>query len=170
MEKPTVIRTLEPHEGQTYRQVRLRSLEESPGAFGSTLAQEQDRAADDWTARLAAAAVSGQDYPLVAELAGTVVGLLWAKVDANDSSIVNIFQVWVAPEARGRGTAAALLGAAVSWARSKHARVVQLGVTCGDTSARRLYVRAGFEDVGAPVPRAGSPLSEQNMRLIIRDA
>jgi ribosomal protein S18 acetylase RimI-like enzyme len=168
METPLVIRTLAPHEGQTYRQVRLRALADSPDAFGSTLAEEQDRAPDAWAARLAAAAVSGRDYPLVAELAGAVVGLLWAKVDATDSAIVNIFQVWVAPEARGRGAAAALLGEAVSWARSKHARSVQLGVTCGDTAARRLYVRAGFADAGVPVlRRPGSPLYEQNMRLTI---
>ena len=166
MEKMLTIRTLAPHEGQTYRHVRLRSLADSPDAFCSTLAEEQDRAADAWTARLSAAAVSGQDRPLIAQLDDAAVGLLWAKVDAADSSIVNIFQVWVAPEARGRGAAAALLEEAISWARSRHARVVQLSVTCGDTSARRLYVRAGFQDAGSPVPRRpGAPLLEQEMQL-----
>lgn len=163
-----MIRTLEPHEWPKYRDVRLRSLADSPDAFGSTLAAEQDRTPEAWAARLSAAAVSGQDYPLIAELAGAVVGLLWAKVDATNSSVVNVFQVWVAPASRGRGVAATLLRAAVQWARSKNARVVQLGVTCGDTSAVRLYVREGFQDFGSPEPlRPGSLLLEQTMRLAI---
>jgi GNAT superfamily N-acetyltransferase len=41
--------------------------------------------------------------------------------------VVNIFQVWVAPEYRGQGMAAALLRAAILWARSRRAKLVQLG-------------------------------------------
>lgn len=166
----TVIRTLEPQDWAAYRDTRLRALADSPDAYGSTLASEQARAADNWAARLAAAAVSGQDYPLIAEQAGAPVGLLWAKVDGDDAAVVNIFQVWVAPDSRGQGIAAALLRAAVAWARTKHARFVQLGVTCGDTAAGRLYAREGFRDVGAPEARAGSPLFEQPMRLALADA
>ncbi|HEX9173979.1 MAG TPA: GNAT family N-acetyltransferase [Telluria sp.] len=168
MEKSLVIRTLRPDEWTSYRDIRLRALADAADAFGSTLAEEQERAPDAWAARLAVAATSGEDYPLIAELAGTVVGLLWAKVDAADPSAVNIFQVWVAPESRGRGVADALLREAISWARSRQSRVVQLGVTCGDTAAGRLYLRAGFRNVGAPVPRRpGSPLLEQSMHLVI---
>jgi ribosomal protein S18 acetylase RimI-like enzyme len=161
------IRPLEAHEWPKYREVRLRSLADSPDAFCSTLAAEQDRTPEAWAARLSAAAVSGQDYPLIAELAGAVVGLVWAKVDGTNPSVVNVFQVWVAPESRGRGVAATLLREAIKWARSKNARFVQLGVTCGDNSAVRLYVREGFQDVGSPEPRQGSPLLEQTMRLAI---
>jgi GNAT superfamily N-acetyltransferase len=168
MQNSLAIRPLEAHEWPKYRELRLRSLADSPDAFGSTLASEQDRSPDDWAARLSAAAVSGRDYPLVAELAGAAVGLLWAKVDVANSSVANVFQVWVAPESRGRGVAAALLREAINWARSMNARVVQLGVTCGDTPAARLYVREGFQDFGSPEPRRpGSPLFEQTMRLAI---
>jgi GNAT superfamily N-acetyltransferase len=162
------IRILRGHEWQAYRDARLRSLADSPDAFGSTLAAEQERTPDAWAARLGAAAVSGQDYPLIAELDGAVVGLVWARFDATTPSVVNVFQMWVAPESRGRGVAATLLRAAIGWARSRNARVVQLGVTCGDTSAVRLYVREGFETFGAPEPlRADSPLLSQTMRLAI---
>jgi GNAT superfamily N-acetyltransferase len=171
-EAPIVIRPLAPHEGPIYRGLRLRSLADSPNAFGSTLAQEQDRSEEAWASRLAAASVSGRDYPLVAECDGVACGLLWAKVDANDASLVNLFQVWVAPENRGRGVGAMLLQAAVDWATSLNATALQLGVTCGDTPAKRLYLRAGFQDVGAPTLRhPDSPLLEQNMRLtIVSDA
>jgi ribosomal protein S18 acetylase RimI-like enzyme len=168
LQKSVAIRTLEAHEWPKYREVRLRSLADSPDAFSSTLAEAQERSPDDWAARLAAAAVSGQDYPLIAELAGAAVGLLWAKLDATNSSVVNLFQVWVAPESRGLGVAAALLREAIQWAGATNASVVQLGVTCGNTSAVRLYVRAGFQDFGSPVPRTpGSSLLEQTMRLAI---
>jgi GNAT superfamily N-acetyltransferase len=164
------IRPFEAHEWPKYREARLRSLADSPDAFSSTLAEAQDRSLDDWAARLAAATVSGQDYPLIAELDGDVIGLAWAKVDATTSSVVNLFQMWVAPESRGRGVAAALLREAIKWARSRNAHVVQLGVTCGNASAVRLYAREGFRDFGSPEPRGpGSPLLEQTMRLAIKE-
>jgi GNAT superfamily N-acetyltransferase len=162
------IRPLEAHEWPKYRAARLRSLADSPDAFSSTLAEAQDRSLDDWAARLAAATVSGQDYPLIAELDGNVVGLVWAKVDAATSYVVNLFQMWVAPESRGRGVAVALLQEAIKWARSRNAQLVQLSVTCGNASAVRLYAREGFRDCGSPEPRGpGSPLLEQTMRLAI---
>lgn len=168
MEEPIVIRPLAPHEWATWRAIRLRALADSPDAFGSTLAEEEARPAQAWADRLAAAAVSGQDCPLVAESAGAPCGLVWAKVDGADSSVVNIFQMWVAPESRGRGLAAALLRAAVAWARSKNASAVHLGVTCGNSSAVRLYMREGFVNVGTPQPRRqDSPLLEQSMRLVL---
>jgi len=59
-----------------------------------------------------------------------------------------------------------LLGAVSAWARAKHASYLELGVTCGDSPARRLYARAGFEREGQPQPfRPGSELIGQMMRL-----
>jgi len=166
--KPFEIRTLTRHEGPTYREVRLRSLADSPDAFGSTLAEEQDRTPEAWAARLSAAADSGRDHPLIAMQAGKAVGLTWAKFDAAEPAVVNIYQVWVAPESRGIGVAAQLLREAIKWAKLKHATTVRLGVTCGDTAAARLYLREGFQNVGAPkLRRPDSPLLEQSMTLIV---
>lgn len=162
-----IIRTLEAAEWPSYREIRLRSLEDSPAAFCSQFAAEQSLSAAVWTARLYAAAASADDHPLVAELDGNAVGLLWAKRDPVSAAIVNVFQVWVAPECRGRGVAAALLENAVAWARSSNADVLQLSVTCGDTSAVRLYLRAGFELYGPPTLRENTALMEQTMRLAI---
>lgn len=168
MEDSTIIRTLAPHEWPTWRAIRLRALADSPDAFGSTLADEEARPAQAWAERLSAAAVSGQDYPLVAECDGAPAGLVWAKVDSADASVVNIFQMWVAPECRGRGVAAVLLRAAIAWAKSKKASAVHLGVTCGNSPAVQLYLREGFVNDGAPQPRRqGSPLREQAMRLAL---
>ncbi|PWF48517.1 GNAT family N-acetyltransferase [Massilia glaciei] len=167
---PLVIRVLAADEAPIYREVRLRALANAPDMFCSTLASEQARPPVAWAERLAAAGTSGHDYPLVAELAGAAVGQVWAKRDADDPAVVNIFQMWVAPEGRGRGVAAALLREAINWARSKNALSVQLSVTCGGSAAARLYLREGFHDVGPATPRAGTPLFEQAMRLVLAGA
>ena len=160
------VRVLAAHEWPLYRALRLRALGDAPEAFGSTLAEEAARKDEDWAWRLNIGAGSGRDRPLVAELGGTAAGLAWAKADAGDPTLVHLFQVWVAPEARGHGVAAALLDAALAWARARKARAVQLGVVCGNEAALRLYERAGFRAVGEPEPqRPGSSRMEQRMQL-----
>jgi GNAT superfamily N-acetyltransferase len=161
-----VVRPLAAHEWPLYRTLRLRALLDAPAAFGSTLAEEASRTDHDWAWRLHLGAGSGRDRPLVAEVDGAAAGLAWARMDAGDPSLVNLFQVWVAPQARGRGVAAALLAAAIQWARARGARAMGLGVVCGNDVARRLYERAGFRDIRAPEPqRPGSSRMEQRMQL-----
>lgn len=167
------IRRLLPREWPAYRALRLRSLADAPQAFGSSLAAEEAWAQELWMARLTAAAVSGRDCPLVAEAGDAdadadeaMLGLVWAKCDAEDAGIVNVFQMWVAPEARGHGVASALLDESVAWARSIGARLVRLGVVCSNQAAIQLYRRKGFVDAGAPEPiRPGSAVLEQTMHL-----
>jgi GNAT superfamily N-acetyltransferase len=168
MPRPGVlIRTLAAGEWPLYRETRLRSLADAPDAFCSTLASETALDHAVWAARTFAAASSGRDLPLLAEVDGAAGGLLWAKIYPEEPLIVNLFQVWVAPQCRGRGVAAALLGQAIAWARTKHAQRVQLSVTCGDTPAVRLYLRLGFEQAGAPQMRANTALMEQQMHLVL---
>ena len=162
------IRHCSPNEWPAYRALRLRALEDAPDAFGSTLADESPRPPEEWAARLTRAATSGIDHPLVAHVAGQPAGLAWAKVDADDPALVNLFQMWVAPEARGQGVAAGLLAEAVRWARARGATAMQLGVNCANDGAVRLYARAGFVATGWQEPmRPGSDQIEQRMRLVI---
>jgi len=165
LEGAVEVRVLAAHEWPLYRALRLRALADAPAAFGSTLAEEETRSDTDWAWRLNLGATSGRDLPLVARVASTAAGLAWAKVDASDPLRVNLFQVWVAPQARGLGVAGALLDAALAWARGRGARAMQLGVVCGNDAARRLYERAGFYAIGEPEPqRPGSARMEQMMR------
>jgi len=165
------IRTLFPADWPLYRDLRLAALAESPEAFGSTLAEEAARPDDAWSARLAAPALGDYRHarPFVAELDGTPVGLAWVKLDTPDAAAASLYQVWVAPQARGQGVGAALLDAAIAWARARRATALHLGVTAGDGAAARLYLRAGFVDVGAPELRPGTDLSEQAMVLALGD-
>lgn len=167
---PALVRPLYPDEWKAYRDLRLRSLSESPDAFYSTFEAESARTPEDWAGRLAAAAVSGKDCPLVAELDGIPAGLVWAKIDGVNPALMHVYQMWVAPECRGRGVAHGLLDAALGWARERNVRFVELDVTLGNSAAVRLYQRAGFKAVNAPVPmRPGSGLMLQPMRLVLED-
>lgn len=166
---PPVIRTLHPADWPVYRALRLRALGDAPEAFGSTFAEESQRTDEAWAARLAAPALGAhrQGWPFVAELDGAPVGLAWVKLDAQDAATASLYQVWVAPEARDRGVGAALVKAAIAWARARRAHALHLDVTAGDGAAARLYRRLGFVDAGMPVARPDTGLSEQAMVLTL---
>ena len=160
------IRTFAPHEWGTYRDLRLRALADSPDAFGRTLAEEQDRSDAEWSNRLATGANSSWNLPLVAEVDGEPIGLAWGRLDESKPDVANLYQMWVAPSHRRLGAGQMLLEAVIAWARAMNASYLDLGVTCGDSPAMRLYTRAGFEPVGEPQRfRLGSELLGQPMRL-----
>jgi GNAT superfamily N-acetyltransferase len=161
------IRRFLASEWEIYRELRLRSLADSPDAFGSTLALEQSRADHEWMQRLA----SGCDgapfsFAALALVRDTPAGLAWGRIEPQQPQQANLYQMWVAPDARGIGAGAKLLDAVIAWAASCGVRTLHLGVTCGDTPAHRMYTRAGFRPVGAPeLLRAECALLAQNMQL-----
>jgi ribosomal protein S18 acetylase RimI-like enzyme len=81
---------------------------------------------------------------------GTVGGFV--RVDPAEAQLISM---WVAPEARGRGVAQALIRAMVAWAAEQRCERVFLFVQEANTAARRLYARAGFEATGARAPIGG---------------
>lgn len=161
-----LVRRLQAEDWLVYKQLRLRGLAEAPDAFGSTVALEQLRTDEAWQHRASTGAVSPSDLPLLA-LAGHVpAGLAWAKVDQSDASLVNLFQMWVAPEHRSIGLGKQLLQSAISWARARNAEAVCLSVTLRDGPAMHLYRTVGFVPSGETEPlRPGSPVLVQPMML-----
>ena len=160
------IRPLHPSEWQAYRDVRLRSLAESPDAFASTLEVEGARSDEEWKSRVSAGAMSELDLPLALSQGDHLVGLAWGKVFPDDPSTAHVFQMWVAPESRGEGLGAKMLAQVIDWAAALGLARLVLGVTEGDTSARRLYERVGFEAYGDLEPlRPESELRSQKMVL-----
>jgi GNAT superfamily N-acetyltransferase len=158
------VRRFGEQEWPVYRALRLRALEESPDAFGSTFAWESVREDGHWAKRLETGVRSEWDLPLIAEMDSEAVGLTWSRIDPATPEVAHLYQVWVAPTARGQGVGRLLLEAAIEWARGAKARRMVLNVTLSESPAMRLYRRAGFAAVGSPKPlREGSPLLSQSM-------
>jgi GNAT superfamily N-acetyltransferase len=165
------VRVLSADEWRLYRDLRLRALADSPDAFGSTLAEESGRLGTEWARRLASSADSRVNLPMVAEVRGEPIGLAWGRIDTSAPDVAMLYQMWVAPTHRGVGAGRMLLEAVIAWARVRNTSSLDLGVTCGDSPARRLYERAGFKPMGEPQPlRPGSKLLAQWMRLALRGA
>jgi ribosomal protein S18 acetylase RimI-like enzyme len=163
------IRTFAPQEWQTYKDLRLRALADSPDAFGRTLAEEQERSDAGWANRLSSGAHSGRDLPLVVEVSDEPAGLAWGRIEESNPDVAFLFQMWVAPAYRRLGAGQMLLDTIIAWAKAKSAQYLDLGVTLGNNPAMHLYRRAGFEPAGEPQPlRPGSDLLGLPMRLDLR--
>ena len=91
-------------------------------------------------------------YFRVAELAGTVAGFLTAGlqppttsgIEALDEPSVYISDVAVAPTARRRGIARALLTDLDGWARRRECHTIRLSMHAGNEPAHRLYEQLGY--------------------------
>jgi ribosomal protein S18 acetylase RimI-like enzyme len=125
---------LRPATLETVRPLRLRALREDPDAFGSTLEREQNRPDADW------------DFwvrdSLIAFDGDTAVGMANLKLDADGAQL---FGMWVAPEARGKGVGELLVDALIERAGD---RQITLCVAETAPAARRLYERMGFTPTG----------------------
>ncbi len=160
-------RTYAPGDWQNYRDIRLRSLQDSPDAFGTTYAQAKAYPDSLWQSRLENISIA-YDCPVVAELKGNTVGHAWGRIESTSKDEAHLFQMWVAPEHRGKGVSRIMLGAITNWAVAKKASSVVLSVTCANTPALKLYESAGFEAFGQPEPlREGSKILVQPMRLML---
>jgi len=164
------VRIFRTEEWRCYRELRLRALLDSPDAFGSTWAAESERPDAAWLQRLESGVASRGDQPLVAELDGARVGLAWGRVDESDPAVAHLYQMWVAPEARGCGAGKLLVERVIEWARAAGFARLVLAVSIGNGPAERLYERAGFRFFGEPLAgRPGSDLLEREMQLELRD-
>lgn len=135
-------RRARPEEWPRVRALRLRGLQTDPSAFGAAYAEEASLPDPEWRARFERVAWH------VAEEGDAWLGLLGGRaLDDGSRELVSLF---VAPEARGRGVARALLDAGVAWARAEGASVVHLWSNVENAAAMRVYARAGFAPVGEP--------------------
>lgn len=108
-----------PEQWPLYRDIRLRSLEEAPSAYGSSYDREIQFTNDDWEERVATAPTFlalGDDGRVV----GTAAAL-WTR-----DGDLHLMAMYVAPAARGTGTAHQLIDAVVGVAERRGADRVLL--------------------------------------------
>lgn len=166
------VRSLTASDWREYRDIRLRSLLDSPDAFGSTYEAEvvrTDEAREAREARITAASTSGKDSVLFAIYLAKVCGLAWCKLSPSVPEEAELYQMWVDPALRGEGIGRALLEESLAWANSVGAHRVRLGVTATNSPAMHLYTSHGFYPIGYLKPlRDGSGLLMQEMLFELR--
>lgn len=148
------IRTIRADEWRRWRETRLRMLRDD-ASFFSTRYEDMVREPDaTWRAWVAEAASGTQKVLFVAEQEEHWLGVVGAFVRV-DPREVQLISMWVDPAQRGRGTALDLIHAVAAWSKGRGATRVVLFVQETNTSAQRLYRRAGFQATGDRAPAAG---------------
>jgi ribosomal protein S18 acetylase RimI-like enzyme len=136
------IRRIRPDEGLLLRDVRIRSLTDSPAAFGQTTEDAATRPEVDWH-RSALRASGGQGRTwLLAEHEGRVVGLVQGR--RRPPRTLLVFSMWVDPGSRRLGVGERLIAELETWARHWQASETVLWVLAGNVEAKAFYERIGF--------------------------
>jgi RimJ/RimL family protein N-acetyltransferase len=151
----TRVQQLMEQDWRAFAVLRLQALTDALGPNDPQYRREASFTAAQWRRRLhehAAFTVLVDDRPM---------GLISAQHQSADS--IYLYSLWLAPDARGHGLAAELLGAAVAWARTQHAHTVTLRVDADNSVARGVYEKAGFRVAAATV----GPRHELAMSLAV---
>jgi ribosomal protein S18 acetylase RimI-like enzyme len=165
------VRVLAPKDLEIYKLVRLMSLKDSPDSFGSTYEREVSFSDSEWLARLAPSSEGMIALPLVAEMNGKEVGLASGLIRDSDPKVACIYQMWVSPDARGKGIATLFLKEIEAWAMENECASMELSVTTINNAAVGLYRSYGFTPVGdLEELRAGAALFAQPMAMALRYA
>ena len=127
------------HNLAIFKEVRLRALEDSPSAFGSTYARERDFTDAERKARLErwngvrGVGFVAMDDEVVCEIAGVLL-------DEKNATHAQLVSMWTAPTHRRKGVGRLLVDEVVGWAVQRGVVVLQLMVTSKNEPAIRFYV------------------------------
>lgn len=142
------VRVLNVDDAVAFREVRLRALKEHPEAFGSSYEEEQGLEVEEMAGWLTTTSDSIMFGAYEGEaLVGTLGLRRFGRMKSSHRASLGV--MYVAPEARGKGMGKALVEAAMTKAKAMEGlEDVVLAVTVGNDSARRLYLKAGFQPYG----------------------
>jgi GNAT superfamily N-acetyltransferase/SAM-dependent methyltransferase len=156
----------EPDDWERLRDIRLRSLLDAPEAFGSTHEREAAQSDDDWRAFADGwEGTAHQAVYVAADDHGRWVGLAVGAVREADTSLANLYAMWVDPDSRGLGVGRQLVESVVAWAAGTGAERLELCVTEANEPAVALYRSAGFEPTGGRgALRPGSDVATITLR------
>ena len=136
-----VIRRLGAGDAELLRDVRLRSLADSPDSFATTLADERALPAAQWLAR---ASAPGEAVFVAFAPDGEPVGIAGARPHDDAGAVIGLWGMWVAPRARRRGLGERLVAAVARWAAEQGAGRLRLGVMADVPASVAFYERLGF--------------------------
>lgn len=142
---------------QIFKTIRLRALEDTPGAFASTYARESQMSDEEWRNRVERwSGEHGIGFLAfdknTASDGGAACGIAGAFLDPNDRSRAQLISMWTAPSHRQRGVGRMLVDEVAAWAQGRGAAVLQLMVTSRNDAAMHFYERLGFKRTGRTEP------------------
>lgn len=138
MRNAVIIERLTTGHEECLRALRLRALAESPDAFASTFDDVSALPFEQWRRQLAELAT------FVAVDDGRDIGIVRGAPHTDVSDTVYLCSMWVAPDARGRGIASALVDSVVTWATAEGFARLILDVSENNLAAAALYTKKGF--------------------------
>jgi ribosomal protein S18 acetylase RimI-like enzyme len=151
-----ILHPITPANWQTFKTIRLRALQDTPTAFGSTYAKESQLTDADWQSR-AAQWTSPRSIAYLAHDADLPVGIAACFLHEDNPAKAHLISMWVAPTHRQQGAGRLLVTAIIDWARSKNAQTLFLMCTSNNTPARKFYERLGFTRTGRTEPYPNDP-------------
>lgn len=151
-----VLEQITPKNALIYKAIRLRALQDSPLAFGSTHAKESQLSDADWLKR-AEDLSSDRSVGYLAMSQGISCGLVAAYLNEDDLGKAHLVSMWVSPTHRRNGIGRALIEAIQTWARIHKTHSLQLTVTSCNQSAIEFYKRNGFAMTGNTEPYPNDP-------------
>jgi ribosomal protein S18 acetylase RimI-like enzyme len=163
------IEPISPQRVGTYKSVRLRALQDSPFAFGSTYAKEAALSDADWERR-AVEWNNGRSAGYVAMDGETACGLVAVFLDEHEQTHAHQVSMWVDPAYRQHGVGRLLVEAVIAWSLAQGVRLLKLTVTSNNDVATRFYERLGFAKTGRtePYPNDASLFEYEMARALHR--
>lgn len=163
MQTQFTVRVLDEADWQTYRDMRLTALQESPEAFAAAYATEKTYEESLWRERMRRA------VRLVASDEGTDIGIVSigeAPVEFDDAA--ELFGLWVRPELRGAGVAKDLVIVAAKEASRLGRRQLVYWVSTENGRAVAFASGRGFRPTELRRPMGGdNPDSEEEVAMIL---
>jgi len=140
-----------PENVATFKDVRLRALEDAPTAFASTYAREAEFSDEEWMRRaLRWDGEKGIGY--LAMEGGLCCGIAGAFLAEDTPSRALLVSMWTAPTHRKSGVGRMLVEAIEQWSRERGAGRLELLVTSTNEPAIRFYTSMEFELTGRSEP------------------
>jgi len=151
------IRTLEPHEVDLHRELRLRALLDSPDSFGETFAAAEKRPLSYWENLTRSVTDPGPHVMFLACEGDDALGSTYGLLDRETSDAGRIGGTWVDPSRRRQGVARTLLEAVFAWARERKLKRLGLWAPAHSPRAIALYQQTGFHKTGSSRPLPTDP-------------
>jgi ribosomal protein S18 acetylase RimI-like enzyme len=145
-----------PQNALIFKAVRLRALQDTPSAFGSTYAKESQLTEADWIKR--AIQWNGErGAGFLAIDSGAACGIAGSFLDQDDATRAPLISMWTAPTHRQRGVGRLLVSELFGWARRRAVHTLQLMVVSNNEPAILFYQRLGFTRTGRTEPYPNDP-------------